>query len=49
MKETAKSLICQLTLFIYKAEERGYTNEQWFLDFEDNLNMLSTKDHNKIK
>lgn len=27
-------------------EKLGYTNEQAFLDFEDELNNLSTKDHN---
>ena len=27
-------------------ERLGYTNEQAFIDFEDELNELSTRDHN---
>ena len=30
-------------------ERLGYTNEQAFIDFEDELNELSTRDHNNKK
>lgn len=36
-----------LKLLIEKCEKEGITNEQFFLDFEDELNKLSTKDHDK--
>lgn len=35
--------------FIKRAEEEKQTNEQWFLDFEDKLNKLSIKDHDRNK
>ena len=34
---------------IEATEALGYTNEQAFLDFEDELNNLSTRDHNNKK
>lgn len=46
-KELAKLYIEQLELFIKVIERYELTNEQWFIDFEDNLNKLSIKDHNK--
>lgn len=48
MKETANTLIKQLESFIKDVENKGYTNEQWFINFEDTLNKLSIKDHSKI-
>lgn len=33
--------------FIEQVEEQGLTNEQWFVDWEDEMNKLSVKDHNK--
>lgn len=47
--------MCQATLkmatrCIEEAEKFNLTNEQFFLNFEDCLNLLSVKDHNnKIK
>lgn len=46
-KELAKLYIEQLKLFLGIIERNKLTNEQWFIDFEDNLNKLSIKDHNK--
>lgn len=42
---------CQTVLYVTKniikqVEEAGMTNEQFFIDFEDELNELSVKDHN---
>lgn len=37
-----------LKILIEKCEKEGITNEQFFLDFEDELNKLSTKDHNNL-
>lgn len=34
--------------FIEQVEEQGLTNEQWFIDWEDEMNKLSVKDHNKL-
>ena len=31
--------------FIEQVEEQGLTNEQWFIDWEDEMNKLSVKDH----
>lgn len=45
-KELAKLYIEQLELFIKVIERYELTNEQWFIEFEDSLNKLSTKDHN---
>ena len=36
-----------LKLLIKEAEMLGLTNEQFWIDFEDELNELSIKDHNK--
>lgn len=46
-KELTKLYLEQLKLFIEIIEKNRLTNEQWFLDFEDKLNKLSIKDHNK--
>lgn len=42
---------CQMALMfvrnvIEEVEKLGMTNEQFFIDFEDELNELSIKDHN---
>lgn len=38
--------IQSLKLLVKEAEELGLTNEQFWIDFEDELNELSVKDHN---
>lgn len=35
------------TLAVDEAEQGGFTNEQWYIAFEDALNLLSVKDHNR--
>jgi hypothetical protein len=37
-----------LKILIEKCEKEGITNDQDYLDFEDELNKLSTKDHNNL-
>lgn len=39
-------LLTTIEMFIKEVEEAQMTNEQFFLDWEDKLNELSTKDHN---
>lgn len=34
-----------LVYLIEKCEKEGLTNEQWFLEIEDQLNQLSVKNH----
>lgn len=41
-----RQVIKYATELIGVTERLGYTNEQAFIDFEDELNNLSTKDHN---
>ena len=42
-----RQVIKYATELIEVTERLGYTNEQAFIDFEDELNELSVKDHNK--
>lgn len=42
---TGTAIINRCKEFIEAAEVACITNEQWFLNFEDELNRLSTKDH----
>lgn len=44
-----RQVIKYATELIEVTERLGYTNEQAFIDFEDKLNELSTKDHNNKK
>lgn len=37
-----------LKILIEKCEKEGVTNDQFYLDFEDELNKLSTKNHERI-
>lgn len=47
MKKLSQLLLDQIEWFIKRCEEQHLTNEQFYLDFEDNLNLLSIKDHNQ--
>lgn len=43
---TAAQVIIQMTTrFVEEAEKLGLTNKQWYINFEDYLNILSCKDH----
>ena len=44
-----RQVIKYATELIEVAERLGYTNEQSFIDFEDELNELSIRDHNNKK
>lgn len=43
---TAAQVIIQMaTRLVEEAEKLGLTNKQWYINFEDYLNILSCKDH----
>ena len=44
-----RQVIKNATELIEVTERLGYTNEQAFINFEDELNELSIKDHNNNK
>lgn len=43
---TTQMYIQSLKLLVKEAEELGLTNEQFWINFEDEINELSVKDHN---
>lgn len=45
LQKLAQMLLQQVDWLIKECEEKELTNSQWFLDFEDSLNLLSVKDH----
>lgn len=47
VKETASWIQKLLGEFIDLCEKENLTNKQFYIEFEDTLNKLSTKDHNK--
>ena len=44
-----RQVVKYATELIEVTERLGYTNEQAFIDFEDELNELSIRDHNNKK
>lgn len=48
MKLQLKQEIIILKILVEKCEKEGLTNEQFYLDFEDELNKLSTKNHDRV-
>lgn len=46
LEKLSKMLLEQLEWLVKECEEKQVTNTQWYMDFEDNLNLLSIKDHN---
>lgn len=48
MKMQLEQELFVLRVLIEKCEKEGITNEQFYLDFEDELNKLSTKNHERI-
>ena len=48
MKMQLEQELVILKILIAKCEKEGITNEQFYLDFEDELNKLSTKNHERI-
>lgn len=49
LKKLSKMLLEQVEWLIKECEENGLTDSQWYIEFEDNLNLLSIKDHNAVK
>lgn len=49
LKYGYRQVIKYATELIEVTERLGYTNEQAFIDFEDELNELSIRDHNNKK
>lgn len=47
VKETASWIQKLLEEFVDLCEKENLTNEQFYIEFEDTMNRLSTKDHNK--
>ena len=43
IKTQFKCLIVTLDSIIKMVEEQGLTNEQWFLDWQDELNKISVR------
>lgn len=46
-KETASRIWKLLEEFVGLCEKENLTNEQFYIEFEDAMNRLSTKDHSK--
>ena len=46
LEKLSKMLLEQVEWLIKECEENDLTNSQWYIEFEDNLNLLSIKDHN---
>lgn len=46
LQKLSQMLLQQVEWLIKECEEKELTNEQWFIEMEDDLNRLSNKDHN---
>ena len=46
LEKLSKMLLEQVEWLIKECEENRLTDSQWYIEFEDNLNLLSVKDHN---
>lgn len=46
LQKLSQMLLQQVTWLIEECEKKKLTNEQWFIEMEDELNKLSIKDHN---
>ena len=49
LKKLSQMLLEQVEWLVKEVEDKNMCNEQWWIDFEDNLNIISTKDHNAVK
>ena len=49
LEKLSKMLLEQVEWLIKECEANNLTNSQWYIEFEDNLNLLSVKDHNAVK
>lgn len=47
LQNRADELLSELNNYISQIDKYNYSNEQWYLDFEDELNRLSIMDHSK--
>lgn len=43
-----QTLLKMLNIYVKQVEAAKMCNEQFFIDFEDKLNLLSVKDHNAV-
>lgn len=46
LKNRAYVLLSSLETYIREVEQAELTNKQWFIEFENQINELSIKDHN---
>lgn len=46
LKNECEQILEQVNKLINSVELLELTNEQWFINFENDLNLLSVKDHN---
>lgn len=46
LKNRADVLLSSLKYYVKEVEKAKLTNEQWFLDWETDVNLLTVKDHN---
>lgn len=46
LKNECEQILEQVNKLIDSVELLELTNEQWFINFENDLNLLSVKDHN---
>ena len=48
IKKKSEIILTDIKDLIEICEKENLTNEQWYIDWEIELNKLSVKDHNKI-
>ena len=48
IKKKSEIILTDIKDLIEICEKENLTNEQWYIDWEMELNKLSVKDHNKI-
>lgn len=48
MEYRLQNALNRIKRLIAECEEEGLTNMQYYLDFEDELNKLSVKDHTEV-
>ena len=46
LKNSCRNILTKIRMLVQEVELMNLTNEQWYLDFEDELNELSIKNHN---
>lgn len=46
LKNICRNFLTKLKMLVHEIETAELTNEQWYINFEDEINKLSVKDHN---